>query len=421
MNSKLPLASVALLCFIAAAQAQDMQSSFFLDNYAYSHRINPALQAARNDVSGYFGVGADNWVVSAHTNVGLNNFLFPTEDGQLVIGLDDYVSEEMFLSGLSPVNSARVGVNGNVISVGGKGKRGIVFNFEANIKSNNVLNVSKDVFTVLKKGGDLSGMQFSDFSFDTQNYLELALGFGKKCGNLSLGFKVKALLGVAYADVSINQMNVSGLGSDMSVNGTGDIKVAAKMLDYLDDNGRFVSPSLGKVGYSGIGVAFDLGAVYEINEKLELSASIGDLGGINWQYDTDGQLSFKYSDDFDIKVVGNEPSQKMKMLPVNLNAGLRYRLNNTFLVGLIANAKTGKQSFLEARGGITCTPGSVISLAVTGGINSFGPACGAALNLCLGPVNLFAGMDGIITSFTPQWIPVKPVDTSVTAGLVINW
>lgn len=421
MNFKLVLASAGLFCSVAVTKAQDLQSGFFLDNYAYSHRLNPALQAARNDVSGYFGFGADNWVVSAHTNVGLNNFLFPTEDGQLVIGLDDYVSEEMFLSGLSPVNSVRLSANGNVISVGGSGKRGLVFNFEVNVKSNNVLNVSKDVFSILKKGGDLRGMQFSDFSFDTRNYLEAALGFGKKCGNLSLGFKVKALLGVAYADVSINQLSVSGLESDLSINGTGDIKVAATMLDYLDRNGNFVSPELGKIGYSGIGVAFDLGAVYEVNEKLELSASVGDLGGINWQYDTDGQLSLQYTDGFEVKVVGNEPNKKMKMLPASFNAGARYSLNKTFLVGLIASARTGKQNFLEARGGITCTPGSILSLAVTGGINSFGPAFGAALNLCLGPVNLFAGMDGIVSSFTPQWIPVMPVDTNLTAGLVINW
>lgn len=421
MNYKILLSSAALLAVVSSASAQELQTGFFLDNYAYSHRINPALQASRDDVSGYFGAGADNFVISAHTNVGVNNFLFPSQDGKLVIGLDDYVSDEEFLSGLSPVNTVRLGINENLFAIGGKGKRGLAFNFELNLKSNNNVNVSKDVFELLKKGGDLGSMQFDDFSIGSRNYLEAALGFGKKCGRLSLGFKVKALVGVASADLSINELSVDALGDDFSIQGNADVRIAAKPVDYLDDQGRFKTPGLGKIGSSGMGVAFDLGAVFEATDRIEISASVNDLGGITWDCETNGYLAFKNSEELEISVSDNTPEKQLQLLPVDINAGLRYRINKTFCAGALLSAKTGKQSIFEARGGVTCTPGSVLSLAVSAGVNSFGTVFGGALNLCLGPVNLFAGIDQIVTSFTPQWIPVGKVNTNASLGLLVSW
>lgn len=421
MNFRQIIASaVFLTAFTCSAGAQELNTGFFLDNYAFSHRINPALQASRGDVSGYVGLGADNVNVAAHTNVGLENFLFPSEDGSLIIGLDDRVSEQDFLSGLSPVNNVRIGLNENVFSIGGRGKRGTVFNIEANIKSNNALNVSKDLFELLKKGGNISNVRFSDFSFSSNNYLEAALGLGRKCGNLSIGFKVKALVGVAAADAALNELSIREEDGEFQGEGLGHIRIAANFLDYLDGDGHFKSPALGKIGHSGIGVAFDLGLAYEL-DNLEMSAYVGDIGGLTWNYDTDGVLECSYLDELDIMVKDRTSSSELDMLPLKVNAGLRYKLGRTFSLGAIASANTGKQKFYEARAGIACTAGSVLSVAASGGVNSFGPVYGAALNLCLGPVNLFAGMDQVITRFTPQWIPIGKVNTNASLGLLIAW
>lgn len=412
---------VAILCAVSfSSGAQDLNTGFFLDSYAFGHRINPALQCSSSSVSGYAGIGVDIVNVMARTNVAPSNFVFSLDDGTLVSGLDNRIPADEFLGGIKDNNNIILGLNENILSFGTRGKRGLSYNFEMNVKSLNNLNVSSDVFKLLKKGVSSPVVDINDFSLSSDSYVEFALGFAKRRDNFSLGFKVKALAGIASAQASLKQLKANYIDDTFSIVGTGEIKMAAAPLSIVGSDGVISTPEFAGPKDSGLGVAFDLGFCYNIG-ALEISAAVVDLGGITWKYDTEGTLYYDSADGEQFRVVGNESSTSFKMLPLTVNAGVRYGINRMLSAGVLGTYKYGFAGILEARAGLTFTPGSILSLAVSGGLNNFGPVCGAALNLCLGPVNLYAGIDGIIAGFTAQGVPENPLNTTASAGLLISW
>lgn len=73
----------------------------------------------------------------------------------------------------------------------------------------------------------------------------------------------------------------------------------------------------------------------------------------------------------------------------------------------------------DIRVGVTYTPGRIFSISGNYGLSSYGNAFGAAMNLRLLGINLFAGIDGIATKYTPQMIPVSSPDIVFKGGLSI--
>ena len=84
-------------------------------------------------------------------------------------------------------------------------------------------------------------------------------------------------------------------------------------------------------------------------------------------------------------------------------AGYRYKFN----------------PFFEARLGATLSPAKFFSLAATAGYGNYGPCIGAAMSLNFPIVNFFIATDGIFTRVTPQYVPVKPLNTNLNLGLAI--
>ena len=79
MKTLRTLAILALsLSFAAAAQAQELKTATFLDNYLYGYRLNPAVTP--EGTAGFVGLGVGNLGLSGQTNFGLSNFLFPLKE-----------------------------------------------------------------------------------------------------------------------------------------------------------------------------------------------------------------------------------------------------------------------------------------------------------------------------------------------------
>lgn len=124
---------------------------------------------------------------------------------------------------------------------------------------------------VLKGNAAYAGQVIEDpeIRLTIQAYSELSAGTAATKGNWSYGGRVKFLLGNNYQALDMQNFSLS-----TSETGT-RIQVAA---NYEYDR------SMGK-SLDGFGVAADLGVSYEVNEKLQLQASVIDLGFISWQVD----------------------------------------------------------------------------------------------------------------------------------------
>lgn len=404
-------------------QAQSTASTmFFLDNYVYSYRFNPAAQN-NGETKGFFGVGVDNIYVGGHSNLGVSNVIF-NQDGKLVTGMHESVPADVFLGGLKDLNKACVNLNENIFSFGFRSKETLV-TFEANLRSDTYAAIPKSVFSLLKKGTEDDSYIINDMHISSSNYVELALGISRKIENLTVGGRLKGLLGYYAVGANLDKAGAVSRGGQMDVTGAGDIYLAQNLFEMDDD---FEMGDFKSLKPSGLGLAVDLGATY-VYDKFYFSLGLLDLGAISWKRNTVGTIDYSGTiqgdtefdiDDFtDIKNIENPSGTLCSLSPV-VNAGARYQVSNIFSAGVTATARLSKYNpFTEARLGLTLSPAKFFSLAASAGYGNFGPCFGAAMSLNFPIVNFFIATDGIVTRFTPQYVPVKPLNTTVNLGLAV--
>lgn len=434
---RLIVSLAALSICVAAANAQDLRTGFFLGNYLYGHNINPALRPAGASSFIELGTGVS---VGFDSNVGVSSFLFP-HDGGLVTGLNKNVPAEEFLGGLEDKNRVSLDLNYDLFSTGryvGGGKYFLTFG--AKLRSRTGLEVPKPMFEMLKSGGDGDRFAIRDLELSTRNYMELALGCSRKIDALTLGVTLKGLIGLAAAEMKVSELSAAIDGNVVNVTGNGTLRASLPVELGVDGDGNidFTDiPDMDGVKVSGYGAAIDLGATYELLDgDLMLSASVTDLGAISWNNNTNGVLSssnsFSVNDSDDagdtledmLQFKSKETGEnKASMLPAMVNLGAKYEL--PFVpglgVGALCSFRMGNavDRYTDLRVGASWSPGRVFSIAGTCGMAGGGFVYGAAANLRLACINVFAGIDGIPDRVTPQYVPVDSMSSVVKFGLAL--
>ncbi|MEI8115529.1 MAG: DUF5723 family protein [Bacteroidia bacterium] len=129
------------------------------------------------------------------------------------------------------------------------------------------------------------------FTADMVHYREYSLGYAREIikNKLSVGVRAKIYFGKAslVPDVPIE---ISGKNNTYYFGTSGPIKTSIPVKFVLDKDtiitGATPSKNFSALNYlfnkQNMGVGVDLGFSYQINSKIELSASIVDLGKINW-------------------------------------------------------------------------------------------------------------------------------------------
>lgn len=438
------IAAAAAALLSIEASAQNNLTGFFLDNYAYGYKLNPA-QA--NDYA-FFGLAVNNINASVSSNVGAGAFFFPN-GGKLVTGLNSAISKDQFMKGLKPVNSFGTDISETLFAVGFKGKNSY-HTIELNIRTNEDARLPKELFEFLKAGPGTGTFNIPQVSASAYSFAELAYGYSTKIGDkLSIGGRAKLLLGIEGANISLNNLSVQANEQAWKISSTGTLAVSGAV-----DMTTTTSASSGKTIYdynsmrfdsgniiAGFGFGLDLGATYEVMDGLTVSAALLDFGGISWKNNIYGTASGSWDytgmgDNINessgsaknpmdglvsmIEFSKASGSSSFKMNPFTLNGGVRYILPfyDKANVGLIANHRfNGTASWTEVRLGAGITPVKLVSLAVSAGMGTFGFGFGANLDLHLGPVNIFIGADSLTPKLTKEFIPVNASRFTLNAGL----
>ncbi len=134
-------------------------------------------------------------------------------------------------------------------------------------------------------------------------YTDIALGYSHKINDQwTVGGKFKFLVGEAYANAELKKITITSDYEQLIVLGEGSITAAAPLLwEQLPDN----IEDLSGVDYSslissdirdllkpaGMGAALDFGVTYKPFEMLQVTASITDMGFINWTRMARGSIS----------------------------------------------------------------------------------------------------------------------------------
>ena len=302
------LALLLLLVGVAVTgNSQYLRTSYFMDGAQYRMQLNPALAPSR----GYIHLPA-----VSHINASLKtNSLGLKDVVDVVKNADDadYFTTDDFVNKLEDMNKAQVVAGSDLFAVGKWHGKGFI-SVNISVKTDGDVRIPREMFSFMR---DMNGLNSNDYSNYTRNfgdqelnvnaYTEVGVGYTRLIGDkLSIGGRVKGLLGIGNVNLKINkatvQTNLNGVDPDFDwsnpnhdqlndVNGTAMIDMDADLVTsfrglelktnregYIDD----VDYKTGNMGLSGFGAAFDLGLSYDVTSDFTLSAAMTDMGFIKW-------------------------------------------------------------------------------------------------------------------------------------------
>lgn len=442
---------VVLLCtaFAVNSVAQTAKSAYFLDGTFHNFKLNPAMKAER----GFFSFGLGNMTMGTNGNVGISNFLYPQGD-QLTTFMSGTVDQNEFLNRLP--KSIRMGMNfeETLLALGFRMFGGYT-SFSISTHSSMSMALPKGFFEFAKKGFQESQYNFSGINMNTMHYAAATLGYSHEVyKGLRIGVNLKYLMGLAYADATFDKFNIEMSGKQWMIESHAKAQAALISEVYFEGDNNIENLQMGPFSPAANGFAVDLGVVYNMKDYvpgLTLSASILDLGMINWEYmmsiENDGTpIQWQGFNEGKLKDIGSsletefeqlgKDIEQMVELKVNDIKSGTTKLNATMYLGaeynmpfynpLSAAILYGKKfspykysGWDEVRGYINIAPLKWIEASANIGYTTFGTSWGWMFNFHPRAFSFFVGSDYMLYKVTPQFIPVNDLNYHITIGMNI--
>ncbi len=306
MNIKIYIATVSIAFLsIFGAVAQNPMGLYFMETIPQSSQINPAMQPRAN---GFFALPSTNLLFQSDMAF---NDAFQEVGNEWVTPL----SERFNYGDLYNVIGKAANINAyQTVDLLGAGFRSGRDYFTVTLSVKNVIQagIPSDLFKIAELGfPDGESFDFSALRIKEAAYHELALGYSREWNDQwTFGAKLKPLFGIMGGVTDINkfQLNTSRQQWDMIVGGTiytsgpleveesttpGDFPESVEGKDLEDDE---VSDYFSS--FNNGGLAFDFGAVYELNEDWTFSAALNNLGWVKYKNELNS-LSFNGTYSFD--------------------------------------------------------------------------------------------------------------------------
>lgn len=379
--------SLFLGIFLSDVAAQNSQIMYYM-NIPQNHLLNPALRPSN---SLYIGLP-----VLSGINVNINNnfvnfsdvFMNGQPSDSIISFLHPDYNVDDFLAKIKDKNSLEPEATVQLFGLGfSVGKDGYVF-LDINERMEGNVVLPGDLFKLALKGNEGfkgSKIDLSSLRGDLKYYREVGLGFSKNFTNkLRIGVKGKLLFGIAGASIdnrslgiTVNDNYTHTIDANLVVNVSAPVNVymnADQKIDsFVFDNKRFDKGSgvadflLGK---KNMGLGLDIGATYDISDKIVISAAITDLGFIKWKKDVtnlqaESQFEFSglnmlnvFNGTMTFDSLANQMLDSLKnsfkvsdsndpfttWLPFGVTIGGSYNLTKRFSLGLLSYSRViGKQ------------------------------------------------------------------------------
>ncbi len=461
------IVAAALAMAIVPAAAQSFNSAYFTKDYKFRHAMNAAFGNDQN----YIAIPAiGNININLHGNFGYEDFvkdnpLYPTtSDKSLTTFMNPYISIDDALSGFSKgKNRLQMDMNFTILSTGFKAWGG--YNtLEVNTKIAFGMKLPYGLFEFAKDIGN-NRYEIGDISLGLNSYAEFALGHSRQINEKwRVGTKLKFLFGAARAKVQLADMTADFSSSEKwIINGKASANISLKGLTLESEIKEYNNESRGTyeqvsdfdidgAGLGGFGVAFDFGAVYQINEDWAVSLGLANLGFIKWENNIvaessgeafefkgfhDVSVSEDAGDDFDAQIddygdqlmdfahlqdKGDGGKHKSGQ-PVTLNIGGEYALPvyNKLSFGILGNFHMNDDySWNEGRISINWAPVKWLDGGINAAVNTFGTSLGWVLNIHPKALNLYVGMDHIPTELSKEFVPLNS-NVGLNFGISVAW
>ncbi len=422
---KILLFLFVITSFTTTALAQEDLATHFMRHTWQASRTNPAFFPDYKFVAGLPGVYNTLLV----TNVTYGDLIATNLEGQQVLNIDQAIDK------LGADNVLRNNLDIETISLGFRlGKAALSLGHT--LRFNAFMNYPKTMPQLIWQGNAQFIGQEVDFGpdVDLYGYQEFALGLAVDITpNFTVGGRAKLLAGVGSissertglrlrTDSDIYQLE---LNADYYVNSAGSLKYDGfDELTVAFDYGRFDADKLltGNTGF-----AFDLGVRLRLGEKLELAASALDIGRINWEedvtnYSLNGAFEYKGLDlaqnIFEDTVTAGSILDTLReiyqvesasiaystTLPARYYLSGMYRLNGKWSFGglfYLENYREEVNTAIAVGSNMNVLP--FLNVGATYAFRSERlDNLGLNATVQLGPAQIMAATDNIITAFRPE-------------------
>lgn len=292
-----------------AAQAQYLRSSYFMEGTSARLQLNPGLQPTK----GYFNVP----IIGSFNMSASSNVLGTSDIIDLMNSGSDLYSNDKLFNRLKADNRLNVNLNTDILSFGWYKGKGF-WSVNVGLRADFGAALAKDMFSMMRTmngfaledvAGTNQSYSLSNQTLNMKAYAEIGLGYSRRITEkLTVGGRVKVLLGLARAEMNINQFDLNldvpnlrnyqddasrgelspsdWYGKGYSYAADGNVITTLKGGGMTFDNNGMIDNfdlDAGDLGIAGSGFGIDLGASYKVWDNLTVSASILDLGFLKWK------------------------------------------------------------------------------------------------------------------------------------------
>ena len=346
---------VLLAIIMQEAASQNSQTLYFM-NLPQNHLLNPALKPSN---SFYLSVPALTGInINVNNNfVNFSDVIMPNQKGDSLISFlhPDY-NPDNFLKKLKTSNFIAPEINIQLLGLGFKAGKDMYISLDITERVEGNFALPKDLFVLALKGNnDFVGKTINLTGLDARlrYYHEFGMGVSKNItSKLRIGIRGKLLFGVANMSLNNKSLGLTvnndysyDFNADVSANISAPVKVYStgnKIDSVVFDDKRLKEPSF-YFNTKNMGLGVDIGAVYQLTDKICFSASITDLGYIKWKSDVtnlQANSTFKFSG-FNITDVANG-TKTIDQLATEMVDSLK----NSFK---ISNTSTGFNTYLPTK------------------------------------------------------------------------
>jgi hypothetical protein len=422
MYRKFLYGALGLCMMVASVNAQSPMGLYYMETIPQVSHLNPAMQPRAN---GFFALPNVNQLFQS--DVAFSDVFQDVGGGEWVDPRSSRYDFAQLYKATGDAFNINERVDLGLLGFGFRSGRDY-FSFALSVKSAVNLGTPYDLLKI-PENGFLSGSRFDFSTLRTKviTYKEISLGYSREWNDyLTVGLNVKPLFGMAGMQTDINrfELHTSTRQYDLYVDGhiyssapidvvegePGDFPESVEARDMsADDWISYLS------SFKNPGIAFDMGAVYALNDQWAFSVALNNLGFIKWTEDLnslsfDGAYSFKglevdgsNKDDLDAAVdaivdslktvinygVGQEKFT-MGLIP-GLYMGASYNLNHAISFGFLSRSQFQKNNFRQDFNlSANIQPYSFVALNVNYSLRvNGGNGLGTGVSFLMGPLQFF--------------------------------
>lgn len=392
MNNKLRYILLLIITLnVSSLFGQNSQILYFM-NIPQAHALNPALRPSNSLYIGLPVISGINFNIN-NNFVNFSDVLIKGQEKDSIISFlhPDYNSDK-FLAKIRDKNFFDPETSIQLLGIGfSLGNDGYVF-LDINDRVEGNIVLPGDLFRLALKGNEQfagSTIDLSSLRASMKYYREFGLGYSRNITDkLRVGVKGKLLFGIATASLQNNSLGITvnddfthTFNADMGINISAPVSVYMDSKHNIDsivfDDERFKHTNGITDFFTGkknFGLGIDIGATYELNERVVLSASFTDLGFIRWKKDVtklSANNTFEFSglnmvDYFNGSKTMDEIGQDMvdslkdafqlsksnspfvTYLPFGFSVGGSFSVTKQFSVGLLSYSRIIEKQVREA-------------------------------------------------------------------------